>query len=118
MDIKRQVQYLQVLARLVRTRKPVNQYLLSPQPTGMGASTLSHLPPAKAGHLSHDLTVYIWNPVTFSLTPFPATHSNPTRTDSRLESPYTSPKLLPTQTHPLLPRIVLPMPAPQPEVLH
>ena len=56
MAIEGQVQYLQVLVRPVPTRKPVNQYLLSPQLTGMGALTLARLPPAKAGHLSHGLT--------------------------------------------------------------
>ena len=54
MAIEGQVQYLQVLACLVPTRKAVNvnQYLLSPQLMDMGAPTLAHLPPAKAGHLS------------------------------------------------------------------
>ena len=56
MDIEGQVQYLQVLVRLVPTRKPVNQYLLLPRLTGMRALTLAHRPPAKVGHLSHGLT--------------------------------------------------------------
>ena len=55
-NIEGQVQYPQVLVRLVSTRKPVNQYLLSPQLTGMGALALAHRPLAKVGHLSHDLT--------------------------------------------------------------
>jgi hypothetical protein len=66
MAIEGQDQYMQVLVRLVPTRKPASQYLLSPQITGMGAPILARLSPAKAGHLSHGLHIY---PITFL--PFP-----------------------------------------------
>jgi len=115
MAIEGQVQYLQVLARLVPTRKPVNQYLLSLQVTGMGAPTLAHLPLAKAGHLIHGLTHLAPRHVrSFPHHPI-AILRRPTL---GLKVPTRQAKLLPTQTHSLLPRIVLPIQAPQPKVLH
>jgi hypothetical protein len=84
MAIEGQVQYLRVLVRLVPTRKPVNQHLLSPQLTGMRAPTLARLLPAKAGHLSS--RSYTSTPSRSILSPPP--HNN--TTDSRPESPYTS----------------------------
>ena len=114
MTIEGQVQHLQVLARLVPTRKPVNQYLLSLQLTGMAAPTLVHLPPAKAGHLIHGLT----HPTPRHVPSFPrhpiAILWGPTL---GLKVPTRQVKLPPTQTHSLLPLIVLPILAPQRKVL-
>ena len=116
MVIEGQVQCLQVLAHLVPTRKPVNQYLLSLQHTGMGAPTLAHPSPTKAGHLSRDLT---------HLAPrhIPSFPHHPIAilrglTLLGLKVPTCQAKLLPTQTNSLLPRIVLPIPASQLKVLH
>jgi len=64
MAIEGQVQYLHVLLPLVPPRKPVNQYLLSPQLMRIGVPTLAYRLPAKAGHLSHGLT-HLPVPATF-----------------------------------------------------
>ena len=109
-----QYQYLQVLVRLVPTHKPASQYLLSSQFTGMGAPILAHLPPAKAGHLSHGLTHLPRHVPSFPHHPI-ATLRGLTL---GLKVPTRQAKLLLTQTHSLLPRIVLPTLAPQPRVLH
>jgi hypothetical protein len=113
MAIEGQVQYLQVLGHLVPTRKQANRYLLSPQLMDMGALTLAHLPPAKAGLLSHGLTrLALRHVLSFPHRPLAILRT------LGLKVPTRQAKLLPTQTHSLLPRIVLPTPAPQPKVLH
>ncbi len=99
MAIEGQDQYLQVLVRLVPTRKPASQYLLSPHLTGMGAPILAHLPPAKAGHLSHGLTHLPRHVPSFPHHPI-ATLRGLTLD---LKVPTRQAKLLPTQTHSLLP---------------
>jgi hypothetical protein len=99
------------------THKPVNQYLLLSQLTGMGAPTLAHLPPAKAGRLSHSLTHLAPRHVPF-FPHHPIIILRGPTLGLKVPTPYTQAKLLPTPTHSLLPHIVLPIPAPQPKVLH
>jgi len=70
---------------------------------GMGAPTLAHRPPAKAGHLSHGLTHLPRHVPSFPHRPI-ATLWGPTL---GLKVPTCQAKLLPTQTHSLLPRMVL-----------
>ena len=72
---------------------------------GMGAPTLAHRPPAKAGHLSHGLTHLPRHVPSF-----------PHRPIATLWGPTLGLKV-PTCQAKLLPHIVLPILAPRPKVL-
>jgi hypothetical protein len=82
----------------------------------MGAPTLAHFPPTKAGYLSHDLTDLPRHDLSFPHCPI-ATLRVPTQ-GFKLEAPPRQAKILPIQTHSLLSRIVLPILVPQLKMLH
>jgi hypothetical protein len=75
------------------------------QLTGMGASTLAHLPPAKAGHLNYGLTHLPRHVLSFPHCPIAILRAPVLG----LKAPTRQAKFLPTQIHSLLPHIVSPI---------